>query len=38
MRKQLPVMWKIGMAMIALAGFVVAVGVPVGAHHAFGAE
>ncbi len=38
MRKQTRVMFKIGVAMIALAGLVVAVGVPVGAHHAFGAE
>ncbi len=38
MRKQTRVMLKVGVAMIALAGLVVAVGVPVGAHHAFGAE
>ena len=38
MRGQIPVMLKVGVAMIALAGLVVVVGVPVGAHHAFGAE
>ena len=38
MRKQTRMACKIGVAMIALAGLVVAVGVPVGAHHAFGAE
>ena len=38
MRKQIPVMFRIGMAMLAVAGLVVAAGVPAGAHHAFGAE
>ena len=38
MRNQTRVMLKFGVAAIALAGLVVAVGVPVGAHHAFGAE
>ena len=38
MRNQTPVMLKVGVTMIALAGLVVAVGVPAGAHHAFGAE
>ena len=38
MRKQTPVMFRIGMAMLALAGLVVAAGVPAVAHHAFGAE
>lgn len=38
MRKQTPVMFKIGMATLALAGLVVTAGVPAGAHHAFGAE
>ena len=38
MRNQTRVMLKVGVATIALAGLVVAVGVPVGAHHAFGAE
>ncbi|SVA50510.1 uncharacterized protein METZ01_LOCUS103364, partial [marine metagenome] len=38
MRKQTPVMFKIGMATLALAALVVTAGVPAGAHHAFGAE
>ncbi len=38
MRNRTRVILKFGVAMIALAGLVVAVGVPVGAHHAFGAE
>ena len=38
MCKQTPVMFRIGMAMLALAGLVVAAGVPAVAHHAFGAE
>ncbi len=38
MRNQTRVMLKFGVAMLAVAGLVVAVGVPVGAHHAFGAE
>ena len=38
MRKQIPVMFRIGMATLAVAGLVVAAGVPAGAHHAFGAE
>lgn len=38
MRKQTPVMFRIGMATLALAGLVVAAGVPAVAHHAFGAE
>jgi hypothetical protein len=38
MRNQTRVMLKVGVAMLGLAGLVVAVGVPVGAHHAFGAE
>ena len=38
MRKQTRVMFKVGVATIALAGLVVTAGVPVGAHHAFGAE
>ena len=38
MRDQTRVMVKFGVAMLVLAGVVVAVGVPVGAHHAFGAE
>ncbi len=38
MRKQIPVMFRIGMATLALAGLVVTAGVPAGAHHAFGAE
>ena len=38
MRNQTPVMLKVGVTMIALAGLVVAGGVPAGAHHAFGAE
>lgn len=38
MRKQTPVMFRIGMATLALAGLVVTAGVPAGAHHAFGAE
>ena len=38
MRNQTRVTLKVGVAMFALAGLVVAVGVPVGAHHAFGAE
>ena len=38
MRNQTRVMLKVGVAMIAVAGFVVAVGVAVSAHHAFGAE
>ena len=38
MREQTCVMFKMGVATVALAGLVVAVGVPVGAHHAFGAE
>ena len=38
MRNQTRVMLKFGVATIALAGLVVAVGMPVGAHHAFGAE
>ena len=38
MRNQTRVMLQFGVAMIVLAGLVVAVGVPVGAHHAFGAE
>ena len=38
MRNQTRVIVKIGVATIALAGLVAAVGVPVGAHHAFGAE
>ena len=35
---QTRVMLKVGAATIALSALVVAVGVPVGAHHAFGAE
>ena len=38
MRNQTRVIVKFGVATIALAGLVAAVGVPVGAHHAFGAE
>ena len=38
MRIQTRVMLKVGVAMIAVAGLVLAIGVPVGAHHAFGAE
>jgi len=38
MRNQTRVMLKVGVTMLGLAGLVVAVGVPVGAHHAFGAE
>ena len=38
MRNQTRVMLKFGVATVALVGLVVAVGVPVGAHHAFGAE
>ncbi len=38
MRKQTPVMFRIGMATLALAGLIVAAGVPAVAHHAFGAE
>ena len=38
MRNQTRVMLKVGVAMIAVAGLVLAIGVPVGAHHAFGAE
>ena len=38
MRKQTPVMFRIGMATLALAGLVVTAGVPAVAHHAFGAE
>ena len=38
MRHQARVIVKFGVATIALAGLVAAVGVPVGAHHAFGAE
>ena len=38
MRNQTHVMLKFGVTMLAVAGLVVAVGVPVGAHHAFGAE
>ena len=38
MRNQTRVILKFGVATIALAGLVVAVGAPVGAHHAFGAE
>jgi len=38
MRNQTHVMVKFGVATVALVGLVVAVGVPVGAHHAFGAE
>ena len=38
MRNQTRVMLKVGGAMVAVAGLVVAIGVPVGAHHAFGAE
>ena len=38
MRNQTRVMLKVGVAMLGLAGLVVAVGVPVGAHHAIGAE
>ena len=38
MRKQTAVMFRIGMATLALAGLVVAAGVPGVAHHAFGAE
>ena len=38
MRNQTRVTLKVGVAMFALAGLVMAVGVPVGAHHAFGAE
>ncbi len=38
MRNQTRVMLKVGVAMVAVAGLVVAIGVPVGAHHAFGAE
>ena len=38
MRNQTRAMLKFGVATIALAGLVVAVGVPVTAHHAFGAE
>ena len=32
------VMFRIGVATVALAGMVLATGVPTGAHHAFGAE
>ena len=38
MRKQTPVMFRIGMATLALAGLIVAAVVPAVAHHAFGAE
>ena len=38
MRNQTRGTLKVGVAMLGLAGLVVAVGVPVGAHHAFGAE
>ena len=38
MRNQTRVMLKVGVAIVAVAGLVVAIGVPVGAHHAFGAE
>ena len=38
MRNQTRVLWKSGVAMLGLAGLVMAAGVPVGAHHAFGAE
>ena len=38
MRNQTRVMLKVGVAVVAVAGLVVAIGVPVGAHHAFGAE
>ena len=38
MRNQTHVMVKFGVATVALVGLEVAVGVPVGAHHAFGAE
>ncbi len=38
MRNQTRVMVKVGGAMVAVVGLVVAIGVPVGAHHAFGAE
>ena len=38
MRNQTHVMVKFGVATVALVGLVMAVGVPVGAHHAFGAE
>ena len=38
MHKPRRVMLKTGVATVALAGLVMAVGVPVGAHHAFGAE
>jgi hypothetical protein len=38
MRKQTRMMFRIGVATLTLAGLVLAVGVPVGAHHAFGAE
>ncbi len=38
MRNQTRMILKFGVATIALAGLVAAVGVPVGAHHAFGAE
>ena len=38
MRNQTRVRVTFGVATIVLAGLVVAVGVPVGAHHAFGAE
>ncbi len=38
MRNQTRVMLKVGGAMVAVVGLVVAIGVPVGAHHAFGAE
>ena len=38
MRNQTRVMVKFGVATVALVGLVMVVGVPVGAHHAFGAE
>ncbi len=38
MRNQTRVMLKVGGAILGLAGLVVAISVPVGAHHAFGAE